>query len=342
MTPVSEKIQGPLGEYFEVVNKDYKANGDGKISVEIKRIKAGFPEPWEEGMEVGYDDRTFSPLFSLEFQDGDGNVVGKDASDIVFDKEELKSIAALGVDESASLTFDCPEDAKQFKVSSTFEATIKSFTANLAGSVGPYAIQMTMNVDANGHVTGAYYYKKNGPGALLYIKGQKNGDAITLTEFNKKGVQTGSFSGTYSDGVYTGHFTANSGEYTFTLSEDDAMETLDLSAINFDSFITYNDESTDEDSYETETSDDSYESSGTEDWDDLLRTYEQYVDKYISLAKKAAKGDYSALSEYPAFLEKAQELSDQLKNAKDNMTASQLAKLNKITIKMAKAAQELR
>lgn len=44
MTPVSEKIQGPLGEYFEVVTKDYKAK-DGKVSIEIKRIKDGLPEP---------------------------------------------------------------------------------------------------------------------------------------------------------------------------------------------------------------------------------------------------------------------------------------------------------
>ena len=62
LKPVSEKIQGPLGEYFEVVTKDYKAK-DGKVSIEIKRIKDGFPEPWEKGMEVGYGDGTITPLF---------------------------------------------------------------------------------------------------------------------------------------------------------------------------------------------------------------------------------------------------------------------------------------
>ena len=232
VTPVSEKIQGPLGEYFEVVNKDYKINYTGKISVEIKRIKAGFPEPWEKGMEVGYDDHTFSPLFSVEFLDGDGNVVGKDVSDIVDDEGELKSIAVLGVGESASLTFDCPEGAKQLKVSSTFEVNI--------------------------------------------------------------------------------------------------------------------DDSSDESDYETETTDDSYESSetaeetsGSENWDELLRSYEEYVDKYISFAKKAAKGDMSALSEYPAIMEKAQEYCDQLENAKNDMSASQLAKYNKITSKLTKAAQNM-
>ena len=58
ITPVSEKIQGPLGQYFEVVSKDYKVK-DGKVGIEIKRIKEGFPEPWTEGMEVGYSDKTF-------------------------------------------------------------------------------------------------------------------------------------------------------------------------------------------------------------------------------------------------------------------------------------------
>lgn len=69
MTPVSEKIQGPLGEYFEVVSRDYKAI-DGKVSIEIKRIKEGLPAPWEEGMEVGYTGGYCEPIFYIEFQDG--------------------------------------------------------------------------------------------------------------------------------------------------------------------------------------------------------------------------------------------------------------------------------
>ena len=124
MTPVSEKIQGPLGEYFEVVTKDYKAK-DGKVSIEIKRIKEGLPEPWKEGMEVGYDGETCTPLFSIEFQDGEGNVVGKDAADIISDIDELKAIVALGVDESATITFNSEDDAVKFKMSSTFEVNPK-------------------------------------------------------------------------------------------------------------------------------------------------------------------------------------------------------------------------
>ena len=135
--PVSEKIQGPLGDYFQVVSKDYKEK-DGKISVEIKRVKEGFPEPWEEGMEVGYGDGDFEPLFSIELQDADGIVVSKDQSDIVWDEDDLKAVAALGVDESTSVTFGGLllkfDGVTQFKVGSTFEVHPEKETSSSTSS----------------------------------------------------------------------------------------------------------------------------------------------------------------------------------------------------------------
>ena len=80
-------------------------------------------------------------------------------------------------------------------------------------------------------------------------------------------------------------------------------------------------------------------SSGSEDWDSLLDTYESYVDKYISYMKKAANGDMSALSEYPALMEKAQELSEKIENAKDDMSSSQLKRYMNITMKTTNAVQ---
>jgi len=85
--------------------------------------------------------------------------------------------------------------------------------------------------------------------------------------------------------------------------------------------------------------DDEISSSGSEDWDELLESYEEYVDKYISYLQKASNGDMDALSEYPALLEKAQEFSDKMKNAESYMSSSQWAKYNKITMKMLEAAQ---
>ena len=95
-------------------------------------------------------------------------------------------------------------------------------------------------------------------------------------------------------------------------------------------------------SYESDDSD-NYEvsSTGSENWDALLKSYEEYVDKYISYLKKASKGDMTALSEYPALMQKAQNFSDKMKNAESNMSASQWARYNKITMKMLEAAKEM-
>lgn len=82
-------------------------------------------------------------------------------------------------------------------------------------------------------------------------------------------------------------------------------------------------------------------SSGSEDWDDLLNSYEQYVDKCIPYMKKAAKGDINALSEYPALMEKAQEFGEKMENAQGEMSPSQWARYMKITNKMTQAAANL-
>lgn len=243
MSPVSEKIQGPLGDYFEVVSRDYKA-GDGKVSIEFKRVKDGFPAPWVEGMEVGYSGGKFEPIFSIEFQDGDGNVISKDATSVIADEDEMKAIAALAVGETATITFDCmSEGVAQFKVNSDFEV-------------------------------------------------------------NPESDSSSSFSSSSS-------------------SDDDTSSSVD--------------ESTSSDSESMSSS----SSSSSEDWDAVLDTYSSYVDKYVALVKKAAKGDPTAMVEYASFLEKTQELTDKLEKAKSDMSSSQVARYVKISAKMLEAAGEM-
>lgn len=99
------------------------------------------------------------------------------------------------------------------------------------------------------------------------------------------------------------------------------------------------DSNSNEDVADNETVDES-SSIDSEDWDALLTTYEQYVNKYISLIKKAANGDMDALSEYPSFMEKAEELSNKMENAQGEMSPSQWGRYNKITMKMMQAAQD--
>lgn len=78
-----------------------------------------------------------------------------------------------------------------------------------------------------------------------------------------------------------------------------------------------------------------------EDWDALLKSYDAYVTKYITFLKKAAQGDMSALSEYPALMQKAQELSEKLSQAQGDMSASQWKRYQEITNKMVKAISEM-
>ena len=94
----------------------------------------------------------------------------------------------------------------------------------------------------------------------------------------------------------------------------------------------------------TEDEDESISSSSksSADWDSMLDSYEQYVNKYIALLKKAANGDMTAMAEYAGLMQKAQELSDKISGAQGDMSASQWARYMKITTKMTTAAQEMR
>ena len=83
-------------------------------------------------------------------------------------------------------------------------------------------------------------------------------------------------------------------------------------------------------------------STSSADWDSMLDSYEQYVNKYIALVKKASNGDMTAMAEYAGLMQKAQELSDKMNGAQGEMSASQWARYMKITTKMTKAAQEMR
>ncbi len=91
-----------------------------------------------------------------------------------------------------------------------------------------------------------------------------------------------------------------------------------------------------------ESDDSSTEESGDkEDWDAVLDSYEEYVDSYISLLKKANAGDLDALSEYPSLLQNAKEMGEKLSTASSDLSASQISRYNRINQKMLNAAQEM-
>ena len=121
VVPAKDTISGPLGAYFKVVDRTYKIN-DGKINVEIERTNDGLPSPWEEGMEVGYSDNRVEPGFIVEFMDEDGDILCKDQTDIVWERDELVATVSLAIGESTSIPFSANDKkVAKFKVSSTFK-----------------------------------------------------------------------------------------------------------------------------------------------------------------------------------------------------------------------------
>ena len=79
--------------------------------------------------------------------------------------------------------------------------------------------------------------------------------------------------------------------------------------------------------------------SSSSDWDSVLDSYEKYVNEYIAVYKKVQAGDTSVYSKMASLMEKYQKLAEQLENASDELTSSQLARLEKINAKLAKAIQ---
>lgn len=145
-------------------------------------------------------------------------------------------------------------------------------------------------------------------------------------------------------------------QYAQIMKEAKSVKLVDLSLYNYENTDMIADEgsaSYDEDIDNSsdidnsddndETSDDSSfdETSEDNNLDELLDKYEEYYDTYISLMKKAKNGDMSAVVEYGKYLKKSQELSKKIEQAKGDLTTSQLARFQKIQMKLMKAMKEL-
>ncbi len=73
------------------------------------------------------------------------------------------------------------------------------------------------------------------------------------------------------------------------------------------------------------------------DWDKVLDSYEQYVNKYVATYKKAMAGDMTALTEYAKLAAEAEKLQKKLEKAEGEMTTAQMQRYAKITQKMLDA-----
>lgn len=79
-------------------------------------------------------------------------------------------------------------------------------------------------------------------------------------------------------------------------------------------------------------------SASSDDVEEFLQEYEEYVDEYVKVARKAKNGDSSALTEMTKLAAKAAKLVNKIDNVADDMTEEQLAKYAEITAKMSRAA----
>lgn len=94
------------------------------------------------------------------------------------------------------------------------------------------------------------------------------------------------------------------------------------------------------DSSQIDDSDDT-DSVSDEDWDEVLDSYENYINQYIKLMKKAQAGDMDAMVEYAEMMENATDLSEKMSNAGNNLSTSQMSRFLKLQTKLANAAANL-
>ena len=102
--PVSEKINGPLGDYFQLVQNAYPTQ-DGQVAIDFKRIKEGWPVPMKTNASLGDCNECYEPSLMAEFMDQEGNVLVKSQADIYSAHEQLAALMALNVDETGTVSF---------------------------------------------------------------------------------------------------------------------------------------------------------------------------------------------------------------------------------------------
>lgn len=252
LRPKQERIQGPLGEFFKVVDRTYSIRtvqfGLGtklQVNIEIERIKEGLPKPWNEHLRkiVGDESGQLEPSFTVEFLDGGGDVVCKSESHVYSNKSELQSLVDLSVGESCSISFDVDTNTPvQFKVNSSFHyhstedvhKEVKlidskeacSFHARFDGRLQSdngkfYPIVMDIQAttpDSRNQasvVSGYYFYKSKSEDNNIKLKGSFSSSMMTLISADGTEVFEGEFD---TNSAYTGIWNMNKNNKTTTLS----------------------------------------------------------------------------------------------------------------------------
>lgn len=107
------------------------------------------------------------------------------------------------------------------------------------------------------------------------------------------------------------------------------------------SIYNINEDSDDSDDATSNSSTSEVSTTSDNNWDSVIDDYEEFIDNYIVLLKKAKAGDASAMTEYASMLANAQNLQGKLSNAQSSLSTAQAARFSKIMTKMASAAASM-
>lgn len=120
VSPDKVEVAGPLHSYFEVVEREYKVVNNN-IKVELKRIAEGLPEPWNDGLEMGYSDGRFEPGFSIELLDADSDIECNGKTSVITDYDDIERLLSLNVGETSTVRFYVyPIAPVKFRIGSSF------------------------------------------------------------------------------------------------------------------------------------------------------------------------------------------------------------------------------
>lgn len=82
-------------------------------------------------------------------------------------------------------------------------------------------------------------------------------------------------------------------------------------------------------------------SSAASNTEELLQSYEAFIDDYINALKKVKAGDMSFMTEYPKLMEKAQAIDSKIKENQAELTKDQMKRYIKLQTKMSNAMVDM-
>mgnify|MGYP003253191405 FL=1 len=123
---------------------------------------------------------------------------------------------------------------------------------------------------------------------------------------------------------------------SFTMHYFNSNENSELvftNATNFEVIDRAFSYSSDEDVVSIKTSDSKSVTTKGENSDEMVDSYEKYVEQYLKYVKKVNDGDISAMTEYAELLDKTTDLSEKMEKAKGQLSPEQLKRYLNITNK---------